>query len=114
MKCDDYIPSIENILNFNCYKDCFGKIKTSDNEVKTTKDSWKPKIGDRIDFLPKGLIKYSAATIISGQTKKTNKKIEIYTISYLTPDGEQKTAIAEFPNPQIKKCGAELPKRKDC
>ena len=85
-----------------------------DNEVKVKKDSWKPKIGDRIDFLPKGLKKYSAATIISAQTKKTNKKIEVFTITYLTPDGAQKTATAEFPSTNIKKCGDELPKRKDC
>ena len=114
MKCDDFIPAIENILNFHCYKDCFAKILTEGNDVKVKKDSWKPKIGDRIDFLPKGLKKYSASTIISAQTKKTNKKIEIYTVTYLTPDGAQKTTTAEFPSPQIKKCGTELPKRKDC
>jgi len=114
MKCDDYIPAIENILNFHCFKDCEGKILKKDNDVNIKKDSWKPKIGDRVDFLPIGLKKYSAATIISAQTKKTDKKIEIYTITYITPEGEQKTTTAEFPNPQIKKCGKELPKRKDC
>lgn len=114
IKCDDYIPVIENILNFKCYKDCLGKIIQKDNEVKVKKDNWKPKIGDRVDYLPRGLKKYSAASIISAQTKKTNKKIEIYTLTYITPRGEQKTAVTEFPTPSIKKCGSELPKRKDC
>merc|ERR1711957_172974 len=114
MKCDNYIPYIENILNFHCYKDCFAKILTKDSDVQVKKNSWKPKIGDKIDFLPKGLKKYSASTIISAQTKKSNKKIEVLTITYLTAEGEQKTTSAEFPSEQIKKCGTELPKRKDC
>lgn len=114
MKCDDYIPTVENILNFNCYHDCLGKMETKANEIKVKKAEWKPKIGDKVDFLPKGMKKYTAASIISSQTKKNNKKIEIYTITYLTAAGEQKTAVAEFPSTQIKKCASELPKRKDC
>merc|ERR1712032_1434691 len=114
MKCDDFIPVVENILNFKCFKDCQNRIAQKDNEVKVKKDSWKPKIGDRVDFQPTGLKKYSAGTVISSKTKKTNKKIEIFTVTYITPDGEQKTQIVEFPTPQIKKCASELPKRKDC
>lgn len=116
MKCDDYIPVTENILNFQCYNDCKNKINKKDSEIKVKKDgSWLPKIGDRVDFLPKGLKKYSAGTIISAQSKKRGKKtIENFTITFLTPDGEQKTETAEFPSKQIKKCGTELPKRKDC
>ena len=37
-----------------------------DNEIKVKKISWKPKIGDRVDFsTDKG--KYAAGTIISSQ-----------------------------------------------
>lgn len=114
MRCDDYIPVIENILNFHCFKDCEKKIDQKGSEVKVKKNSWKPKIGDRVDFLPEGSKKFSAGTIISAQTKKSNKKIEVFTITFLTPDGEQKSGSAEFPGDKIKKCGTQLPKRKDC
>jgi hypothetical protein len=113
MKCDDYIPSIENILNFNCYKNCSQKIVKKDNEIKVKKISWKPKIGDRVDFsTDKG--KYAAGTIISSQNSKKNKKIQIYSVTYITPEGEQITSSAEYPSDRIKKCGEELPKRRDC
>lgn len=115
IKCDDYIPTTENILNFQCYKNCVQKIKGNDEEVKK-KETYKPKIGDMIDFKAKGSSKYSAGKIISGRIKKTNKNIEIFAVSYITDAGEQKVEICQFPNKmqKIKKCASELPKRKDC
>jgi hypothetical protein len=114
MKCDDYIPTIENILNFNCFKDCSNKIIKSDSEIKVRTVTWKPNIGDRVDYKADGLQNYCAGTIISGQTKATDKSVEIFTITYITPEGETKTSSEEFPSDLIKKCGEELPKRKDC
>lgn len=114
MKCDDYIPTIENILNFNCFKDCTTKMIKQDSEVAVKKIEWKPSIGDRVDFKSKEMKDWAAGTIISATTKGDDKNVDVYTISYITPEGETKTNKEEFPSPGIKKCGEELPKRKDC
>lgn len=115
LKCDEQIPTVENILNFNCFRDCVKKIKMNHNEFKLQKTQWAPKMGEKIDFLPKNEKEFRPATVNSIKEKKIKGKVlKTYYISYFDDAGNSLKASSVFPDKGILKCGEKLMMRKDC
>jgi len=115
LKCDEHIPTIENILNFNCYRSCVKKIKSNHSEIKIQKTEWSPKIGDKIDFLPKKEKEYKPATVASIKVKKVKgHSVKTYFINYFDNAGNSLKATSPFPDKSIAKCSEKLKVRKDC
>ena len=115
LKCDDYVPVEENILNFNCVKDCIKKILSQTNEYKEDKTEWSPKIHEKIDFLPKGEKTYRIGKIDSlKEITLKNKKIKTYFVVYADSAGNNIRAKLTFPTNRIAKCSTKLILRNDC
>jgi len=115
LKCDDHIPTIENILNFNCYKDCLNKIGFEKNEVVKEAQPWGPKIGDKIDFSPNKDNMYVPGYILSTQNiTENNKNIIMLNISYYDNAGNNLKTRAKYPSSNVVQCSSKLTRRKDC
>lgn len=115
LKCDDDTPSIENILNFQCYKQCLKKIFSETNHVKIQKEVWVPKVHSLVDFLPKNEKHFSPATIESVREKIfKGKTIKTYNVRYYDSAGNILVASATYPSSNLFKCGSKLLLRKDC
>jgi len=115
LKCDEQIPTIENILNFNCFRDCVKKIKANHNDFNVQKTPWAPKLGEKIDFLPKNEKDFKPAAISSIKEKKVKGKlVKTYLITYFDEAGNSLKASSPFPDKSIVKCSEKLKIRKDC
>ena len=115
LKCDDHIPTVENILNFNCYKDCLNKISYEKNEVKTEAKPWAPKVGEKIDFRAGNDGVYVPGNILSlKEVDEANIKVLYLTVSYYDNAGNNLKSKAKFPSGEVKNCGTKLTRRKDC
>lgn len=113
--CDEYIPQIENILNFNCYRDCNEKIKSDSNELKVDK-TFDPKLHDKVDFLPKGTTMFRPGIVIDRKYKiddKGRKRLRYY-VSYFDDKGVNSTEGIYMTDEKMFKCSAKLNNRPDC
>jgi len=114
LKCDDHIPLVENILNFNCYKDCLNKIGFEKNEVKKESLPWSPKVGDKIDFSNLGDNIFVPGYVLSAQEVRENPKEVMLNVSFYDDAGNNSKAKVKFPSKNVAHCGAKLTRRKDC
>ncbi len=113
-KCDEHIPTTENILNFNCYRDCLKKIANQNNQVKIEKKSWIPKVGEKIDFRPNEENSFLPGIVLDVKNSKYIKKGTVLLISYREKNGDTLKAKNYFPSNKILQCGSNLTERKDC
>lgn len=115
LKCDDHIPTIENILNFNCYKNCLNKIGYEKNEVVTEAKPWSPNVGDKIDYSENNDGVYVPGYVLSlQQLNKAGGKFSNLSVSYYDNSGNNLKAKAKYPSGNVAKCGSKLTRRKDC
>lgn len=115
LKCDDHIPTVENILNFNCYKDCLNKIVYEKNEIKTQAKPWAPKVGDKIDFSVSDDGVFVPGYVLSLRDGEDGKeKVVFLSVSYYDNAGNNLKAKARFPSSNVARCGSRLTRRKDC
>ncbi len=116
LKCDDHIPTVENILNFNCFKDCVNKIGFEKNEVAPAEaKTWEPEVGEKIDFNVNNDGVYIPGYVLSIKNmKKEKKKILKVSISYYDNAGNNLRSVKDFPSSNIMRCGSKLTRRKDC
>lgn len=110
--CDEQIPEVENILNFNCWRDCNEKIKSDSNELKVD-TTFKPQVNDKVDFLPKGSSQFRQGIIIGIKNKSKNGK-DKYFISFLDDSGNTQTQGVYMHEEKLFKCSAKLHLRNDC
>ena len=112
LRCDNHIPSEENLLNFNCFRDCVRKVSQEDMDVgKLLETEYNPKEGENIDFMENGDTTFRLGKI-KGIKKKD--KTSLITVAYLDNSGEPKTSVVKYPGPNIFKCGEKLTRRNDC
>jgi hypothetical protein len=112
LRCDNLIPSEENIINFNCFKDCVRKVSQEETEIgKLLETEFTPKEGNSIDFIANGEKEYRPA-IIKAIKKKGDRKF--ITVNYFDNMGESKTAVVKYPGNSVFKCGEKLTRRTDC
>jgi hypothetical protein len=114
LKCDEYIPETENILNFSCWKDCIQKIRIEKNEIKVEK-SFDPQINDKVDFVPKGNSSYRPGIIVDRKYKSLDngEKQVKYFVSF--NDGiENSTQGVFMSEKRLFKCSTILLARNDC
>jgi hypothetical protein len=119
IRCDQNIPSVENILNYSCSRDCVRRANTKEGKkdkitelARLIKSSgWKPKKNDKCDFLPERESTYRMC-VVRKVRRRGHKKI-VY-IKYMKNSLKYKKAKVEYPSERLKKCGRELTARKDC
>lgn len=114
-RCDQEIPKKEAISNYCCINLCINKIKELDKPPVLGTSKWEPKIGEKVDYIPKGDTLAVAAEIISikdGEEKDTKS----VTMKYVTPEGDETTTDDTFisGSKNIIKCGQFMTLRKDC
>lgn len=115
LRCDDHIPTVENILNYNCFKDCINKIGFHNNESVMEREAWTPSIGTKIDFSPDSNGSYLPAFIVSMQDAVENgETVKIFNISYYDNAGNSMKTTSKYPSANISQCGFKLTRRKDC
>merc|ERR1712032_1576841 len=108
LKCDEHIPETENILNFNCWRDC--------NELKVVDKTFDPKVQDKIDFLPKGSSLFRPGTVVEIKKKNTEKgqRKMNYSVSYYDESGSNITEEVFLFEERMFKCSSKLTLRGDC
>lgn len=116
LKCDDHIPTNENILNFNCYKDCLNKIGYEKNEVKNEAKPWEPRVGEKIDLSVGDENIFVPGYVLSLQSNDpmSNKKTLTLVVSYYDNAGNNLKTKVKFPSANVSSCGSKLTRRKDC
>jgi hypothetical protein len=116
IRCDKLIPTVENILNYSCQRDC---VRTA-NILENKRDElaklagiggWKPKKGEKCDFLPKGETIYRMG-LIKEVENKGNKTV--VTVDYLEAGSSTIKAQVNFPTKDLQRCGEALSSRTDC
>jgi len=118
IRCDEIVPTNENILNFACFNDC---VRTSNlelankmkNSLKNIVGShvWTPKKGDKCDYKPKGEEVFRMCTIKS--VKKRGEDLYVK-LSFEGDEVGDGVNDLKFPDSSLKKCGEALSKRNDC
>lgn len=129
IRCDDQISPIENIANYNCFKDCMRTLKEDDAKIKKAaeaellkikkndKELPSPKVGTKVDFLPpygKSNQDFTPGTI--KEVKISGSKFYV-DISYETGfNNVQVDSNLEYPGDgkRIQKCKTVLTRRSDC
>jgi len=128
IRCDDHIPPIENILNYNCMKDCLKTVKEEDGKTKEVeaksqkpkeedKELPGPKPGLKLDFLPpfgKSNQDYTPGTVKN--VKEIGGK---WFVDIEYENGFNNLQIdnnLEYPGDgkRLKKCKSVLTRRTDC
>jgi len=116
IRCDKLIPTVENILNFSCQRDCVRQA----NILESKKDelsrlakfgSWTPKKNEKCEYLPKGEKTYRMC-VVKGVENKSKKLV--VTVEYLIEGNTTAKAEVNFPSKDLKRCGEELTARMDC
>ena len=111
--CNEEIPTIENILNFNCFKECIKKLHNEDIELsKLAKGIYIPKVHDKVDFQANGDAYFRPATIMT--IKKGNDRQYEVALNYLNESGDSESAVVQFPSDRLFKCAEKLTRRIDC
>ena len=114
LRCDEIIPSVENILNYSCLKDCIRaafNISKTDGRIQEFNLKYIPKINSKIDYKPLDSPNYRRGII--KKIKTVNLKT-ILGIEYFDENGSKINILQEFPNQNIKRCGSVLKLRSDC
>ena len=116
LKCDEHIPETENILNFNCWRDCNEKIKSDSNELKVVDKTFDPKVQEKIDFLPKGSSLFRPGTVADKKKENTSKGQlkEKYYVSYIDDENNNITEGVFLFQEKMFKCSSKLTLRGDC
>jgi len=117
IRCDKIIPTVENILNYSCQKDCVRSSNILENKKdemsKLSKSGlWIPKPGDKCDYKPGGENSFRMC-VIKNVTKGKKMKISL---EYLADGMKSLKAEIKYPNPNdnLKRCGEALTARMDC
>jgi hypothetical protein len=114
LRCDEIIPSVENILNYSCFKDCKQTAFNLGKKIQSLDDKTReyiPKANDKVDYKPADSPNFRQAVIKEVKTVKDKIVVEI---SYEDQEGKNTITEDNFNGENIKKCGVELSLRNDC
>ena len=116
VRCDKMIPTVENILNFSCQRDCVrtaNVLESKNNGLALLKKegAWVPKKGEKCDFLPPGEKNYRMGVIKEVENKSKSITVKV---QYLIEGTNTAQAQVEFPSDSLKRCGEALTARLDC
>jgi len=115
-RCDEAIPTKENIINFHCWRDCVKKINSERVLVPKEKPElksfvWTPEIGSKCDYKASGQKLFVPCYVEKLSVIDKNK---FAVISYLTESGQKRTVHIQYPDSNFMKCGYAIHSRSDC
>jgi hypothetical protein len=115
IRCDKMIPTVENILNFSCQRDCVRTANVLENKIGmkfiTKEGEWIPKKGDKCDFQPPGDKNFRMGVVREIENKGNSLMVKV---QYIIDGTNSAKAEVKFPSNSLKKCGEALTARLDC
>jgi len=116
IRCDSKISRKENLLNFSCHRDCVRTANILDSKRDALaellmKQDWKPKKGDKCDFLPSGEVNFRMCKITKVEDKGSKANV---TLKYTNDGSKYDVVELVWPNENLKQCGTKLTNRSDC
>ena len=127
IRCDDLIDPIENIANYNCYRDCVKTVHEEDLKLKgspqdlnrkqaESSELEQPYVGLKVDFMPPyGTSDQHYTPGVIKDVKSFGGKFRV-DVEYEKGENLILSNNIEYPGDgvKIKKCRSKLMKRSDC